>query len=452
MAEPTRQELETLVTELRAENDRLRAEIGAQPPPGAGAPAPPRRRGGWGRTLAATVLVVIGALLAPVAVTAAWARTELTNTDTFVATFAPLADDPAVQSFVTDEVVAAVDERVDIPKLTADLVDGLQGLGLGPNATAALQALEGPAARGLQGLVQNVVSRFVTSDAFATAWEQALRVSHRQLVATMQGNANAAVTVGPGGEIGIQLGPIVAQVKTRLVQAGVTFAEKIPQVDKTIVIGTSDAVVTAQRYYGLVVTLGAWLPWIVLAILAAGVLVARRRALALVWAAIALGVSMLLLGLALVVGRSVAVGELSPAHLPADAATAILDQTTEFLRNTAVVVTVLAAAVAIVTWLTGPFGLPRRMQAAAGRGAAAVRAAGERHRLSTGRVGEWLYRWRTPLRAVIAAGGSAIVLFVRPLSPALIIWTALAALAAVGVLVLLERPPTPAATAPRVPV
>ena len=78
-----------------------------------------KRRRGWGWTLLATALIVIGAVLAPVATVASWARVQLTDTNSFVAAYAPLANDPAVQKFVTDATVEVIQQNVDIPGLSA---------------------------------------------------------------------------------------------------------------------------------------------------------------------------------------------------------------------------------------------------------------------------------------------------------------------------------------------
>ena len=46
----------------------------------------------------AIVLLVLGCLAVPVSVVAVWTRTQLMNTDAYVAMVAPLADDPAIQT------------------------------------------------------------------------------------------------------------------------------------------------------------------------------------------------------------------------------------------------------------------------------------------------------------------------------------------------------------------
>src|SRR5215207_1755909 len=198
-------DLEARIARLEAENAALRADQDAAGGAAAASAGgrPERRR--WGRTAAAVVLVVVGLLLAPVAVISAWARLELVDTERFVATFAPLADDPAVQAYIADEVTAAIEEQVDIPGLTADLFDGLEALDLPPRAVTALGLLEAPATQGLQSLVSGIVDRVVESDAFADVWATALRVSHRQFVAAIQGDPDAALSIGGDGTISVQL-------------------------------------------------------------------------------------------------------------------------------------------------------------------------------------------------------------------------------------------------------
>ena len=73
-----------------------------------GQPAGParRRRFGW-RTLVATILIVIGCVLAPVSVLAVWAANEVSNTGRYVATMEPLVHDPAIQNALTDKITTA---------------------------------------------------------------------------------------------------------------------------------------------------------------------------------------------------------------------------------------------------------------------------------------------------------------------------------------------------------
>src|SRR5690606_28727292 len=169
-----------------------------------------------------------------VSIIGAWARVQLVDETQFVATFGPLAADPAVQDLVVDQTTAAIDEAVDLEGLTDDLFDGIAGLDLPPRAVAALELLRAPAAQGVQSLVDMTVTRLVESEAFAAVWETALRASHRGLVAVASGGtADAALAVSADGEVGIQLAPIIEEVKARLADGGLAFADSIPVIDRT---------------------------------------------------------------------------------------------------------------------------------------------------------------------------------------------------------------------------
>ena len=446
MADLTNVELLRRIEELEAENRGLReqdltetAEIAPA------AVATPRKRRGWGWTLLAVVLITIGSLLAPAAVVASWARVVLTDTDRFVATYAPLADDPAIQAYITDQTLDVINDQIDIPQITNDVIDGITDLGTGPRATEALELLKGPAASGIESLIRSGVTTFVASEAFANVWESALRLSHTQLVALMENNPDAAITVGSRGEIGIQLGPIVDAVQAALVDQGIELASRIPDVDRTIIVAQYDALPSLQLGYGVASVAGTWLPWIAILFLAAGVLVARRRAVALIWAAVALAASMALTGIAFTLGNIAVVSSISPSLVPSGVAGLLYETVAAHMRATTVAVLVLAVVVAIVGWLAGPFDVPRKLRGFAGEGATRIRVAAEQRGITTGRVGEWLYLRRGLLRAGVAVIGAAVVLFTRPLTPGLTIWTlVIAAL----VLVILELAQRPVATVP----
>ncbi|PZU39304.1 MAG: hypothetical protein DI573_07450 [Microbacterium sp.] len=383
----------------------------------------PRRRA-WGWTLLATVLITLGALLAPIAVVATWANVQLTDTDRFVAAYGPLADDPAVQAVVADQV----------------------DLGTGPAATRALELLKGPAAQGVQSLIDRTVEGFVASDAFSNVWATALRVSHTQLTGALAGEEGMALDLADDGTIGIQLAPIIDAVKDALVAQGIGLAASIPTIDRTIAIAQSDALPSVQLGYGLTLAAGLWLPWIAIGLLAAGVLVARRRSVALVAASVALALSMVIVVAGFAIGRIVFIATVTPDPLPARAAEVLFATFTGAMRDTAVAVLVLAIVVALVGWFTGPFRVPRRLRGLVHSGAGSLRDVLERRGLRTGRVGVWLYRQRVLMRAAVAVIAAAVVLFVRPLTPGLVIWTLVIAALVVLVLEVIERPaPDPAA-------
>lgn len=439
MAKNGDNQLEARIAALESENAALRAGL-EQGAADASASAAPKARRSWGRSLTAVVLIVVGLLLAPVAVITAWARLELADTNRFVATFAPIAEDPAVQTYIGDEVTAAIEEQVDIPGLTSDVFDGIRSLGLPPRADAALGLLEGPATQGIQSLVSDVVDRLVTSEAFEDIWANTLRITHTQFVAAMQGDPDAALAVGSDGTISVQLGPIVESVKERLIDQGVGFAQAIPEVDRSVVIAQDDSFALIRTVYALAVGVGTWLPWVMLAFLVIGVVVARNRVRALVWTAGGFALSMALLASGVGIGRWYFVGAVSPSVMPANAAEAIYSGLIEIMMSTVVALLVLGMLVAVVAWFSGPWRPARAMRGFAASGFSAVRRAAASHGVTTGRFGIWLDRWRVIAYIAIAVIASLVVLFTRPVSTGFVVTTVLLALLALLVVELLRRP------------
>jgi hypothetical protein len=439
-------ELEARIAELEAENEALRADTDASGGGGAGpagavaSVAATRERRRWGRTAAAVVLVVVGLLLAPVAVISAWARLELVDTERFVATFAPLAEEPAVQDYITEQATAAIEEQVDIPGLTKDVFDGIKSLDLPPRAEDALSLLEAPAAQGLQSLVAQVVDRVVTSEAFADVWAAALRATHTQFVAAVQGDPDAALAVGGDGTISVQLGPIIETVKQRLEERGVGFAAAIPEVDRSIVIAQDDAFVLIRTIYTLAVAVGTWLPWIVLLLLTAGVLVAKRRSNALVWTAGGFALTMAILAAGIGIGRTFFIGTVSPSIMPSDTAEVVYDGLLELMLSTILALFVLAVLIALIAWFSGPSRPARAVRGFATAGFSSVRRSAASHGVTTGAFGVWLDRWRGLVYGAIAVAASVAVLLSRPVTTGMIVTTVLLALLAVLLVELLRRP------------
>ncbi|MBF4573049.1 hypothetical protein ITJ64_11020 [Herbiconiux sp. VKM Ac-1786] len=440
-------ELESLVAELRAENARLRAEAEASAAASTAAEPsegrPPRGWwSGWGRAGASAALVVVGLLVAPVAVVADWGETQLVDTEAFVQTFAPLARDEAVQAFVVSEVMAVVSDAVDFEQTTGEVFDAVGDLGLPPAADRALQALQVPAALGLESLATSVVTEVVQSPAFADVWAQALRVSHGQLVAALSGDPTAALAISSSGEVAVQLGPVVQAVKAAMVDRGLTIAAAIPEVDVSVVVAKSDSFGQLVLAYGLAVGLGLWLPWICLVLLAGGVLLARRRAVAVLRTGVALGVVMVLVGLAIRIGSLVTVAAVAPRYLPIDAARVIYDTVTARVGETVVAIAVLGFTIALIAWVRGPLRPAPAVRAAFASGAVRLRRYGDSRAITTGAFGRWLGRNRVAVEVLIGVAAAAVILAVRPIGTGRIVLTAVVALVLLVLVELLQRPPT----------
>jgi hypothetical protein len=397
---------------LEAENARLRADT-----PTPVVVASERARGSRWRGFLSALCIVIATILVPVSIVAAWARVELVDETRFVETFAPLADDPQVQALVADQVTTAIEDSLDLDGLTNDLFDGIQQLDLPPRALAALDLLRAPAVQGLQNLVDTTVTRLVQSDAFADVWETALRASHKSLAAVAAGGtSNGAVVIDGSGQIGIQLAPIIEEVKKRLVDRGIGFAESIPVVDKTIVIAQSDALTVVGTVYNLAVAAGWWTPIVALVLFLAGILIARRRSTAVLGTGVGIAVGAGVLAIALGIGGSVLALSAPNLGVPAGALASMYEQITGAMRDTAIVLTLLGVVIAVIAWMSGRWRGARATRSGVASVNAGLRGAALARGIDTGRFGAWMYGQRMLVRIVLGALAILWLMLLRPLS------------------------------------
>lgn len=116
-------------------------------------PAPPRHRL---RSLLAAVLITLAAVLTPLSAIATWTNSQISDTDRYVATVAPLAKDPAVQSAVTNRVTDLIMQQLPIDSLLADIAPADR-----PLLDTALKKVGPALTSGLTGFVHDQVQRLV---------------------------------------------------------------------------------------------------------------------------------------------------------------------------------------------------------------------------------------------------------------------------------------------------
>ncbi|MEU6671974.1 hypothetical protein [Streptomyces sp. NPDC046727] len=347
------------------------------------------------RSFVAAVLIVIGCVLAPLSVVAAWAADELDDTDRYVATVAPLASNPDVQNAVAGRATDALMTRIDLPSLLAEAA---------PQDRPRLRkALGGRLGDSLEGAVRSFVHdkarAVVASDAFKTVWTEANRRIHSSLDKALTGKGGGAVQL-QNDAVTLDIGPVLDRVKQRLVDSGMTVAARIPAVHTDFTLVRSDQVGKVKTYVRLLQLAGNWLPVLAVLLVTAGVLLSVRRRRALVAGALGIAVATALLGIALRVFRAIYLDRL-PADVSPAAAGAVYDALTHFLRTTVRMVVALGVIVALGAWLTGPgryAGLVRGLWTS---GIGAVRATADRAGLRTGPVGPFVRRRRAWLTWIL---------------------------------------------------
>jgi hypothetical protein len=422
---------------LRAEVSSLKSQLETRRAGRDRVPTPGRQR--W-RTIVATLLIVLGCVLAPLGGVAVWARNQVTNTDRYVATVAPLAEDPAIQRAITDQITAQVFTYIDVQGLTTQAVEVLTERGsLPPQLASQLQALAGPIANGIQSFVRTQVARVVQSQAFQDAWVQANRLAHQELVAALTGEGGGAVTV-QDDTVSINLAAFIQTVKQQLVAQGFSLAARIPQVDVSFTVFQSQDIVRARNAFNLLNTLGVWLPVIALILLAIGVYVAKDHRRALVGAGLGVAIGMLVLALTLAIFRSIYLDAIPTQVLPHDAAAVLYDTIVRFLRAGLRTILVLGLVVAAGAFLTGQSVTAVRTRQSLAGAIGWLQGSAEHAGLRTGPVGTWVGAHKRALRiGAVAVAALALVFWSRPTGK-VVIGLALALLVVLAIIEFLARP------------
>lgn len=397
MTEPKTSEVE----ELRAEVARLRAQVDAAPPT---VPLPVQgpSRTGWWRPVVATVLVVVIAILTPLGVIARWAHNEVADTDRYVESIAPLADDPDIQAAVTDRITTEITTRLEVQAVTQEAIDALADRGLPPLAATSLAALSGPLADSIESFIRDQVASLVASDQFEDAWIEANRQAHAQLVAVLTGKDSELVEIS-NNAVSVNLATVVEAVKQRLIERGFTLAEQLPTVEAQFTIFQSDDITKAQNAFRMLSALNTLLPILLLVLLAVAVGVARNRRTTLIAAMLAIAASMLLLGVALNAFRMVYLDAVPTDQIPVDAAAAVYDTLVWFIRLNLRAILVLSLAIAFVAWISGPSRTAVTLRRGTSGAIARTRSGGERIGVNTGRFGEFLGTYKVAIRGGVLA-------------------------------------------------
>jgi hypothetical protein len=274
---PSDEELER----LRKENEALKMKLESQ----GDAAAQQRWRPDW-RAFFAYTLVVVACLLALVGVFAPWLRATALDTDVFVSKVGPLVGKDEVATVVADKAVNQLFTRLDVEGRLKDRLP------------EALQFTAGPLTDGAETLAKKAAMEILKSDQFAWLWEHALTITHSNMVGIIRGEK--AIEIQTGGAVVLDIGELLTNIQDRLVQAGLTFLDKVPIPESAgqVTLFEADQLGAIKGGVNLLDTLYWLLPLLALLCFVGAVLLARDRRKTLMAAGIGLAIVM---GVALVV-------------------------------------------------------------------------------------------------------------------------------------------------------
>jgi hypothetical protein len=359
-----------------------------------------RAEGSVWRRVTSTGLLVMGSMVGVAAIGAVFAHTELLNTDRYVATVAPLADNPPIRHALASFVVTTIYHHVNVEQVAQQALPP-QG-----------RFLAAPLSDGIRAFSDQVVERFLASSQFRRLWSVANRLAHDQLVALL---ANRTQRVGPvtlrDGRVTVDLSKTIAVAQQQLVRSGLTFVASVhvsaPRAQYRLI--DSKLLARVRGYVAVLNTLTWALPMVMLMAFAGAIALNpdRRRALLRVGVAFAAGMAIVVVLLA--AARSLYLDSAAGPQVPRDAAGAVFDTLLRYLRAGAYLGVAAGAVVAGAAWLAGPSAAASRARRAITATIGGVRRQAEALGWRPGPVAAYAARYRAPLR--VAAAGAVFALF-----------------------------------------
>jgi hypothetical protein len=281
------------------------------------------------RTPVATLTGLLAAVLLPLSVLSVWTHAVVSDTDKYVETVTPLADDDVVKAAAIKEL-----ER--------------EALQLAATSGTTLPP-------GTDEVVHLVVQRAVDSPTFRTAWVQANRIAHEQLVAVLEDRSSPLID--DEGRVTIELGTVFSAIAQTLAAQGLVDADRAANIDASFAVMDADRLTKARRAYDTLDTLGFWLPLVWAALVLLTLLLAHRRLASTVKLAAASLVTLGLLALVLLFARDALTEDLAQRDVALavwDVVVASLWRAIEVCAAALVVVALVAAVLAAVLGRRAP--------------------------------------------------------------------------------------------------
>jgi len=308
------------------------------------------------RSITTWVLIVLTGIVVPLVVTGTWALRTVTNTDNYVATLAPLVENPAVQDAMTATVVDSLFAAVHIQdKVAAHLP--------GPAA-----ALAGAITASIRSEAEKVVHAVIASPPFAKIWNAENRLTHHFAVSILTGDSGTKAD-----KLSLSVQALALKVIAALDQRGITLFDPLVITinklnDAGIVLATTKQLHTAQTVFHYGITLRGVLPFVLLGTVALGLLIGMNKRRTGLRLAAAGAIGAVSLGLVLSFGRSTFIGAVpEKSKAVAEAVwTTLLRGLVSELR----LLTVLFTFIVALLWLVGTSPAAQRLRGQLGRGLA----------------------------------------------------------------------------------
>jgi hypothetical protein len=284
-------------------------------------------------------LVVIAAVIGLVAALNVWVKRQALSTDNWTNASGRLLEDERIRSALSVYVVNQVFTNVDVTQRLQQR--------LPPN----IKPLAAPIAVGLQQAATRAMDNLLARPRIQQLWKEANRRAHQLFIALLDGKNNLLVSTG--GNVVLDLQPIVKQLADELGLGG-RLEGRLPPDAGQITIMKGSQLDTARKAVKVVRVLSYLLFFLVIALYAVAVYLARERRKLL----LGVGVSVLVVGLLILVVRRFAgdylVDALNNNPDTKGAVSATWAIGTELLRNTGVNGVIYGVVIIFAAWVAGP--------------------------------------------------------------------------------------------------
>lgn len=271
------------------------------------------------RNAFAVFCVLVATLLVPGAIASTWLSQRVDNTEVYVDTVAPLADDPDLRAELgeqlADAAVAALQEYVPV---------GLP--------------------EGVSSLAQEASKRVVDNKGFPKFWRQANADAHREFLAIVHEDRGDQ---DPDAWVMVDLGPLLDQVFVELAANGIPV-DLLPDVPLEVPVLSESKLEEIRGQYQLLEGLSLWLPLLAGGLVVVAVAVAtgwRGRLRVLGGAALGVVAGALVVRAATPPVTDLVVDQADPGQQ--DLARLVLEVVTVTLSDRATTILVVAGVVAV---------------------------------------------------------------------------------------------------------
>jgi hypothetical protein len=286
------------------------------------------------------VLIVLAAVIGLVASLNVWVKRQALDTNNWTNSSAQVLENEKVRSAVSVYLVNQLYANTDV---SAELEQRLP---------PQLKGLAPPLAAGLQQILIRAADAFLARPRVQELWKNANRRAHKLFIAVLDGKKD--VLRSTNGNVVLNLGPLIQQLAQQGGLAG-KLAQKLPPDAGQLVIMKGDQLDTARKAIKVIRVLSYFLVFLVLALFAVAVYLARGRRRRVL---MGVGVSVFLTGLIVLVVRRFAgnylVDALTKNPVEKDSVSVVWAIETNLLRNVGINLLVYGSFVILAAWIAGP--------------------------------------------------------------------------------------------------